>query len=241
MDGELGKQLRKNGETKIADLHKTKGNIGDLYTLDVLISHRNSPEEGTKPLPAELMPQDVTESLNNYWNETENGRPVNVKRYYHSDYIGTVTHISDSEGDLISNSAFYPFGAVKNRYGYRNIYTFTGAEQDDVTELGLIRMGARYYAPKIGRWISPDLYYLESPERSVESTLNLNGYSYSLNNPIVLKDSDGNDPTAPFRFAIGGAAGAVFSGGFNLFQQTALKESVLSPFRWSSFGGSIAV
>ncbi len=63
---------------------------------------------------------------------------------------------------------------------------FTGQMLDGT---GLYQMGARWYDPVIGRWISPDAVVpdLKNPQ-------SLNRYSYSFNNPIRYVDRDGHDP-----------------------------------------------
>ena len=55
-------------------------------------------------------------------------------------------------------------------------------------------MGARWYAPKVGRWVSADPLFLQSPEKGLESTLELNLYSYAVNNPVSLSDPTGYSP-----------------------------------------------
>jgi len=66
-------------------------------------------------------------------------------------------------------------------------YRFTGAELD--TASGLYHMGARFYDPTIGRWLSEDpvqdLYF--QPET-------LNFYAYAFNGPVDYIDPDGETP-----------------------------------------------
>jgi RHS repeat-associated protein len=66
-----------------------------------------------------------------------------------------------------------------------------GAEIQVEQELGLIQFGARWYAPGVGRWISPDLLFLESPGANVGSVLESNLYSYAGNDPTNSKDPTG--------------------------------------------------
>ena len=81
-------------------------------------------------------------------------------------------------------------------------YLYTGKELD--TETGLYYFGARYYDPRTSVWQSGDPIlgkYLPSI-REAEQVLgivggvfessNLGLYTYSRNNPVVLKDPDGN-------------------------------------------------
>jgi len=66
-------------------------------------------------------------------------------------------------------------------------YRFTGAELD--TASGLYHMGARFYDPSIGRWLSED------PAKSFEPA-SLNFYAYVANNPLILIDPRGLESTA---------------------------------------------
>ena len=70
--------------------------------------------------------------------------------------------------------------------------TFTGKELD---ASGYYYYGARYYDPQIGMWLSPDpmlgRYMQGSPAGGVFQPRNLGLYTYTWNNPVVLKDPDG--------------------------------------------------
>ncbi|MEJ8640207.1 RHS repeat-associated core domain-containing protein [Streptomyces sp. MS2.AVA.5] len=61
--------------------------------------------------------------------------------------------------------------------------SFVGGARD--TDTGLIHLGAREYDPTIGRFISVD------PLMDANDPLQLNGYSYSHNNPITRSDPTG--------------------------------------------------
>ena len=58
-------------------------------------------------------------------------------------------------------------------------------------ETGLIHLGARYYAPAIGRFVSPDWYILEDPRKPARIPQSFNVYSYAVNNPLVFRDPSG--------------------------------------------------
>jgi RHS repeat-associated protein len=61
---------------------------------------------------------------------------------------------------------------------------FTGAEQDTTT--GLYHMGARFYDPVVGRWLSEDPVQDKQFEPAT-----LNFYAYVYDNPLLYKDPDG--------------------------------------------------
>ncbi len=93
----------------------------------------------------------------------------------------------------------------------RTPYLFTAKELDE--ETGLYYFGARYYDPRTSVWQSPDpvlAAYLTDPGRGINQPLNLALYSYSYQNPVNLKDPDGNTPVClagwPGVIACAGAA-----------------------------------
>ena len=74
--------------------------------------------------------------------------------YYLSDQLGSSRVVTDSNGNLLDDSDFYPFGWERPvASGSGNTYKFTGKERD--SETGLDYFGARYYASNMGRWMSP--------------------------------------------------------------------------------------
>lgn len=79
-------------------------------------------------------------------------------------------------------------------------------------QLGLVRMGARWYAPDVGRWVTADPLFLEEPKRGAERPLELSLYAYATGCPTVKVDPNGTAPlllvTGPLE-AAAGAAGSV--------------------------------
>ena len=69
----------------------------------------------------------------------------------------------------------------------------TGKERD--AESGLDYFGARYYAPRMGRFMSPDWSAQEEPVpyAKLDDPQTLNLYSYIRNNPLTGVDADGHD------------------------------------------------
>ncbi len=78
--------------------------------------------------------------------------------YYHNDHLGSANVISDSTGTARSLSEYDPFGKISRfeKYGTKikdGWYFFNSKAFDD--ESGLYYYGARYYDPKLGRFIAP--------------------------------------------------------------------------------------
>jgi len=122
--------------------------------------------------------------------------------YYHTDHLQSSTVITDSTGVNVEDMFYYPYGEMKYHAGSVNVkHKFSGHEYDG--ESGLYYMGARYYDPRLARFITPDpvvpmrvdqhnflsfkvIQDLTNPQK-------LNRYSYCANNPIVFRDPFGLD------------------------------------------------
>ena len=115
--------------------------------------------------------------------------------YICRDYLGSITHITDSKGKLRQELSYDPWGRLRNPDDHV-IYSpgtepvlllsrgFTGHEH--LTMFSLINMNARLYDPILGRFLSPDPY-VQDPFYSQ----NFNRYSYCWNNPLRFTDPDG--------------------------------------------------
>jgi len=113
------------------------------------------------------------------------GNPVTA--YYLGDHHGTVLTAMDATGTVIHQQRYSPFGSALDASDALDRYL--GREKD--AETGLIHFGARYYAPAIGRFISPDWFVLEHPTKPMRMPQGYNLYSYALNNPLIFKDPSG--------------------------------------------------
>jgi RHS repeat-associated protein len=128
----------------------------------------------------------------------EGGTPATA--YYLNDHLGTIILATDQNGQVISNPRFGPFGSTWSPGA--ELHLFLGREWHD--EIGLVHMGARFYSPMLGRFISPDWYVLENPRLAVSLPQAFNVYSYALNNPLILRD-----PTGKFIWLVIGVIVAV--------------------------------
>jgi RHS repeat-associated protein len=96
--------------------------------------------------------------------------------------------VTSATGVVEEESDFYPFGGeriVANLISDQN-YKFTGKERDFETNLDYF--GARYYAFNFGRFITPDVPFIDQFEYDPQSW---NLYSYARNNPLRNADPDG--------------------------------------------------
>jgi RHS repeat-associated protein len=107
--------------------------------------------------------------------------------FYASDHHGTILLATDSAGAVIHNQRYTPFGAALNPAD--DLDRYLGRERD--VETGLLQFGVRYYAPALGRFISPDWWVIENPTKAARMPQGYALYSYALNNPLVFKDPSG--------------------------------------------------
>src|SRR6266571_530709 len=129
--------------------------------------------------------------------------------YYFSDHLKTASVVTDSLGNIKSESDFYPWGGelqfVNND---SNHYKFTGKERDP--ETGLDYFGARYYSNGLGRWVSADWSATPVPVPYADfgdpQTLNL--YQFVAGNPASKADPDGHQTSVMCSLRCNGAAGA---------------------------------
>jgi RHS repeat-associated protein len=117
--------------------------------------------------------------------------PAGTRRYYHFDGLGSTTALSDEAGAIMSTLLYDAWGNQRSTSGAAvPNYRFTGAELDSAT--GLYHMGARFYDPAIGRWLSED-----SVQNQPFEPASLNYYTYVLNNPAAYVDPDGKVAILP--------------------------------------------
>ena len=111
------------------------------------------------------------------------------QRYQISNHLGSSLMELDEAAQVITYEEYFPFGGTSFRVARAAAesslkrYRYTGKERDE--ETGLYYLGARYYAPWLGRWTSAD------PAGFVDGS---NRYRYVRNSPLVLNDPSGTEP-----------------------------------------------
>ena len=100
-----------------------------------------------------------------------------TQNYYHYDGLGTVTVLSNASGASTQTYSYDAFGNILAQTGTAtNNRNFLSKETDST---GLVYFGARYYDPRIGRFISKD------PSGMSDGP---NVYLYCSNDPINAVD-----------------------------------------------------
>lgn len=108
------------------------------------------------------------------------------KFWHHLDHQGSVRHITNGSGAVVLTQSYKAFGEKLATTGtHVESLGFTGQRQD---ENGLIYLHARYYDPKIARFVTPD------PAVPSDGISGLNRYMYADNDPINKEDRNGMEP-----------------------------------------------
>ena len=104
--------------------------------------------------------------------------------FYHSDHLGSTSYITDDKANITQYDAYLPYGEllVDEHSSSEDLpYKFNGKQFDE--ETGLYYYGARYMNPVTSLWYGVDALTEKYP--------NVNGYCYTMDNPIKYLDPNG--------------------------------------------------
>jgi len=151
----------------------------------------------------------------------DDGMPdTNFLYFYHPDYVGSTSYVTDVDGELYEHMQYFPSGEpwVDQRSNTERLpHLFSSKELDQETDL--YYYGARYYDPRLGLWASTDpasTKYLEGQVGlgGIYDPINLSAYNYAKHNSLKYTDPDGQIPllvVAWVAFEIGSAAYDAYS------------------------------
>ena len=106
---------------------------------------------------------------------------------YHFDYRGSTTAITDINGNVTDTFEYDTYGNLISRTGTSAvIFLYNGRDGVVTDENGLIYMRARYYSPKLKRFINADIIAGE-----ISNAVTLNRYAYANGNPVSNIDPFG--------------------------------------------------
>jgi RHS repeat-associated protein len=118
-----------------------------------------------------------------------------VVYYVHSDHLGSTSLTTCGSQDgcdgtphqgVVARQLYHPYGSPRWSQGtLPTDYTFTG--QRNEAGIGLMHYGARFYSPRLGRFVSADTIVPEPGEPQA-----LNRYSYVHNSPLRYTDPSGH-------------------------------------------------
>ena len=104
-------------------------------------------------------------------------------RYYQPNYRGDVSHVSDSTGTVLASYEYSPFGGLVNGAPSISELAYGAAYGSLAPGPNAYLIGARWYMPEIGRFITGD------PLRLGAGDVNFNRYVF--NNPVGSIDPSG--------------------------------------------------
>ena len=209
--GLFGLALVVPGRTRIRRFGKPRRGTLALLALAVFLAQ-------LPPLPADAQCPDAT-----------TGPPPPGTFFYHSDHLGSPQLLTDDRGFLLERLVHRPYGALAAAYDRtsaelddsRSPYLFTGHRADDGT--GLIFMGARYFDPGLGMFVSHD------PADQFFSP-----YSYGNWNPL-----NGRDPNGASFLLFGLLIGFIIGAAIASIQATVNGASPGQAAKAGAIGGAI--
>jgi RHS repeat-associated protein len=126
--------------------------------------------------------------------------------YYHNDALGSPVAATDRNGTLLWRESYAPYGErLTHEAGSKDTVWYTGKPEE--AAFGLNYFGARWYDPKIGRFMGVD-----PAGFSADNIHSFNRYVYANNNPYVYLDPDGKSALAIELGKDGAAAGTFICG-----------------------------
>ena len=117
----------------------------------------------------------------------------NIEYIYRRNIQGDITHIYKEDGTLVAEYQYDAWGKCttvdysNESIGILNPFRYRGYFYD--TETQLYYLNSRYYDPKTGRFISPDVLSILDETKGQINGLNL--YIYCANNPVMNVDPSG--------------------------------------------------
>ena len=122
--------------------------------------------------------------------------------YTHADHLGGINLLTNASGTVTSTKEFYPYGSIRTNSGTDSTNKgFIGERLDDN---GLQYLHARFYQADKGRFLSEEPIFQslgdanqvkrlsgQSQQSYLSDPQQLNSYSYGRDNPVTLKDPNG--------------------------------------------------
>ena len=107
--------------------------------------------------------------------------------YVLKDHLGSASVVTDNtvNADIVSEQRYYPYGETRLTATMLTDKLFTG--QREMAGLGIYHFNARFYSPKLGRFLSPDTIV-----PGYANPQSWNRFSYVANNPLRYTDPTGH-------------------------------------------------
>lgn len=125
----------------------------------------------------------------------EGNGTATTTQYLHTDHLNSPSIITNSSGEVIQTTDYYPYGSTRVDTGsFEEQRQYIGQEYDGETDLSYLN--ARYYDGDRGQFTGQDPVFWEVGQTEDGKTIlqnpqAQNSYSYAQNNPLVNKDPSG--------------------------------------------------
>ena len=114
--------------------------------------------------------------------------------YIYTDHQGSILQLNNEAGAIVEQRVYDPWGRERTLSNWSNYLTDAGYRRTDrgyigqehLPQFGLINLNARMYDPILGRFLSA-YPFVQNP--LISQTFNR--YSYSMNNPLIYVDENG--------------------------------------------------
>ena len=182
---------------RLVTVTKNNKTINYTYDLEGLIIKKEVIENSTttttdyyydnRKLIIEVCDNNIIDYFYDENNQLYGFKENNTVYFYIRDVLGNIIGILDNNGSIVSKFDYDAFGNIINQTGtIISNFRYKGYYYD--TDIELYYLKTRFYNPILLRFITPDsIEYLDS-----SSIIGLNLYSYCGNDPINMKDEDGN-------------------------------------------------
>jgi RHS repeat-associated protein len=172
----------------------------------------------------EIMTDGTNTSQTVYIHGPNIDEPLAIERdgnyaYYHADGLGSVVSITDPSRNVLQTYTYDAFGSITPSTSFRNSFTYTGREYDE--ETGLYFYRARYYDPRLGRFLNVDPIGFEGGDTNL--------YAYVWNNPVNWIDPWGLFPSVLPKDTVDAAIGRAMGTGNTAELEFLLKHTCPSP------------
>jgi RHS repeat-associated protein len=159
--------------------------------------------------------------------------------YYHNDALGSPIAATDQQGRLLWRESYAPYGQrLLKQNGEQDQLYYTGKPEE--AALGIQNFGARWYDPRIGRFLAVDPAGFDP-----HNPQSFNRYAYANNNPYRYVDPNGESPVevvAELAPAAGQAFGALAAYGIGIVAgDDALVQTAIEGMREQAVDNAIAV
>ena len=112
---------------------------------------------------------------------------INGFKVYHYDYRGSTVALTDINGTITDTFEYDTYGKLISRTGNSSVIFLYNGRDGVVTDAnGLLYMRARYYSPKLRRFINADIL-----AGRISNAVTLNRYAYANGNPVSNVDPFG--------------------------------------------------